>query len=66
MCSSDLVLLPDTHAATIAKAVGDLWDAEELRSDLGRCGRARAQDEFSMERRRVRIGRLLEELAGHA
>lgn len=58
------VLLPDQRPATIAKAVGDLWDAEKLRSDLGKRGQARAQNDFSMERRRVDIGRLLEEVAG--
>jgi glycosyltransferase involved in cell wall biosynthesis len=56
------VLLSDTHPATIAGAIGGLWDDEKLRSDLGRRGRARAQDEFSMERRRARIGRLLDEV----
>lgn len=58
------VLLPDPQPAAIAKAIGDLWDDEELRSDLAKRGRTRAQDEFSMALRRVRIGRLLEELAG--
>lgn len=58
------VLLPDQRPATIATAVGDLWDAEKLRSDLGKRGQTRAQGDFSMEHRRVDIGRLLEEVAG--
>jgi glycosyltransferase involved in cell wall biosynthesis len=60
------VLLPDQQPAPIAKAIGDLWDDEERGSDLAKRGRARALEEFSVERRRERIGRLLEELVGRA
>jgi glycosyltransferase involved in cell wall biosynthesis len=56
------ILLPDQRPETISAAVNGVWEGADLREDLSLRGRARALAEFSMERRRARIGRLLDEV----
>jgi len=56
------VLLPDQEPRTISRAVGDLWEQEDLRAELSRRGRARALSEFSFAGKRESVRRLLDDL----
>ena len=56
------ILLPEQRPETISAAVGSVWDDAVALEGLSRRGRARALAEFSFDRRRERLRKLLEEL----